>query len=111
MKSVENPDVCPMRQAQSGAAQINFLQLQDNLQMYIEFFEHVVTMNGYENVLLSQFSDIWECFYIGFFPYKLSFPLQWHEDSRILHANLIRNTVPLSLQKGPAVVLHLKGLL
>lgn len=56
-----NPDVCPMHQARSGAAQINFLQLQDNLQMYIEFFERIMTMNGYENVLLSQFSDIWEC--------------------------------------------------
>lgn len=55
MKSVENPDVCPMRQARSGAAQINFLQLQDNLQMYIEFFERIMTMNAYENVLLSVF--------------------------------------------------------
>lgn len=33
MKSVENSDVCPMRWAQSGAAQINLLQLQDNLQI------------------------------------------------------------------------------
>lgn len=46
MKSVEKPDVCPMRQARSEAAQINFLQLQDNLQMYIEFFERIMTMNG-----------------------------------------------------------------